>query len=269
MAAPEPGSPAATAQAEDDLAKQSAYDRWEDEARAFDSDYDTWEEAFDRAADRVGDILDGKIEDGFWDKVDGFVAGALEVLKWVGLALAVAAILIGGPVIAALAAIVAVTALVLTLYQKSRGDAGWKEVILATIGVIPFGSLGKLGTAKFADDALGGLLTGAGRSAIRTEVSTIFGSGSAAFRFTGSGVSALRNSFSQFARNHGSDGRLIDSITRLFTGKTATALNSAKPADLLIGTWWTQLGRVNTGLSAGTGQGLYSRLYDGLVGRDK
>lgn len=37
----------------------------------------------------------------------------------------------------------------------------------------------------------------------------------------------------------------------------------------MIGTWWTQLGRVNTGLSYGTGQGLYSRLYDGIVGTDR
>lgn len=263
---PSPGSPEATALAEDDQAKQTAYDEWEAEAIAFDRDYDTWEAAFDSAADRVGEILDGKIEDGFWDKVDGFVAGALEVLKWVGLALAIAAILIGGPLIAALAAIVAIASLVLTVYQKSRGDAEWKDVILAAIGVIPFGSLGKLGSVKFADDALGGFLTGAGRSAIRTEISTIFGSGQAAFRFTGSGFTGIQNGLAHFARNHATDGRLVDSIARFFTGKGASALNSARPADIVIGTWWTQLGRVNTGLSFGTGQGLFSRLYDGVTG---
>jgi hypothetical protein len=261
--APEPGSPAATAQAEDDQAKQAAYDKWEAEAIEFDADYDTWEDAFDTAADRVGEILDGKIEDGFWDKVDGFVAGALEVLKWVGLALAVAAILIGGPLIAAIAAVVAIATLALTLYQKARGDAGWKEVILAGIGVIPFGSLGKLGTAKFADDALGGFLTGAGRSGIRTELSTIFGSGRAAFRFTGSRFTGIQNGLAHFARNHAVDGRAVDSIARFFTGKGASALNTARPADIVIGTMWTTIGRVNTGLSAATGTGLYSRLAGG------
>lgn len=182
--------PEAEAQADADRAKQAAYDAWLEEANAFDAEYDTWEAAFERAASNVGEVLDGSIEDGFWDKVDGFVAGTLEVLKWVGLALAIAAIIVGGPLIAALSAIVAIATLALTIYQKARGDTGWKEVILATIGVIPFGSLGKMGTAKFADDALGGLLTGAGRSAIGTEISTIFGSGSSAFRFTGSGSRA-------------------------------------------------------------------------------
>ncbi len=263
LVVPAAGSPeeaAATAAAADDAAKKQAYENWEAEARLFDADYDTWETAFETAANQVGDILDGKIKDGFWDKVDGFVAGALEVLKWVGLALAIAALVIGGPIIAAAAAIVAVVVLAAALYQKSRGDAGWKEVALAAIGVIPFGSLGKLGTAKFADDALGGLLTGAGRSVIRTEASTIIGSGRAAFRFTGSGANGIRNGFTQFARNHGSDGRLTDSIARFFTGKGASAIGSARPADILISTVWTQLGRANMGLSFGTGQGLYSRL---------
>jgi len=267
--APEADSPEAEAQADADRAKQAAYDAWLEEANAFDAEYDTWEAAFERAASNVGEVLDGAIEDGFWDKVDGFVAGTLEVLKWVGLALAIAAIIVGGPLIAALSAIVAIATLALTIYQKVRGDTGWKEVILATIGVIPFGSLGKVGTAKFADDALGGLLTGAGRSAIRTEISTIFGSGSSAFRFTGSGVEGIRNGFAHFARNHGTDGRLVDSIARFFTGKAAGSLSTARPADILIGTWWTQLGRVNTGLSYGTGQGLYSRLYDGIAGTDR
>ena len=260
---PSPGSPESTAAATDDAAKQTAYENWEAEATLFDDDYDTWESAFESAANQVGDILDGKIEDGFWDNVDGFVAGALEVLKWVGIVLVLAAILIGGPLITLLAAVVAIAILVGTLYQKSRGDAEWKDVALAAIGVIPFGSLGKLGSMKFADDALGGLLTGAGRGAVRREVSSIFGSGTAAFRFTGSGATGIRNGLAQFSRNHGSDGRAVDSIVRFFTGKSASAITTAKPADILASTWWTHLSRVNTGLSVGTDQGLWSRLAGG------
>ncbi|QTX05518.1 hypothetical protein [Agromyces archimandritae] len=257
--APEPDSPEADAAADDDRDKQAAYDRWEAEAELFDEDYDTWEDAFEQAADRVGTILDGKIEDGFWDKVDGFVAGALEVLKWVGLALLVASIIIGGPLITALVAIVSIATLALTIYQKIRGDAGWKEVIIAAIAVIPFGSLGKSWTG-IADDALGGMMTGAGRSLIRTEVSTIFGSGTSAFRFSGSVVEGFKNGFAQFARNHGTDGRLVDSITRFFTGKAAGTLNSAAPANIVVSGMWTALTRVNSGLSYGTGEGLWSRL---------
>ena len=260
LVAPAAGSPEATEADADDAAKKQAYEKWEAEAKLFDADYDTWETAFEIAATGIGRILDGKIKDDFWDKVDGFVAGALEVLTWVGLALVIAAIVIGGPVIGAIAVVVAIVVLVGTLYQKSRGDAEWKDVALAAIGVIPFGSLGKLGSIKFADNALGGLLTGVGRSAIRTEASTIIGSGRAAFRFTGSGANSIRNGAAQFARNHGSDGWVTDSIARFFTGKSVSALSTAKPADIIISTLWTELSRVDTGLSFGTDQGLWSRL---------
>lgn len=265
----DPEGDEASAAAAQDRARQAAYDAWEDEAELFDRDVDTWEEAFERAAANVGEVLGGRIEDGFWDRVDGFVAGTLEVLKIVGIVLTIAAIIVGGPLVAALAAIVSIATLVLTVYQKARGDTGWKEVILAGIAVIPFGSLGKLGSAKFADSVLGGLLTGAGRSAIRTEISTVVGSGTAAFRFSGSGVVGIRNGLSHLVRNHGTDGRLVDSLARLFTGKAASAATSGAPADIVIGTIWTQLGRVNTGLSWGTGQGLWSSLYDRVVGADR
>lgn len=264
---PNPGSPEAASAATDDAAKEAAYKKWETEAGLFDTDYGTWDDAFDKAAKDVGNILEGKIEDGFWDKVDGAVGIVLEVLKWVGVVLVIAAILIGGPIIAALAAIVAITVLIGTLYQKGRGDASWKDVALAAIGVIPFGSLGKLGTKfsgnmKFLDDAAGGLLTGAGRSAIKTEISTIIGSGKSAFKFTGSGATGMKNSLAHFTRNHGADGRTVDSIARFFTGKSASAIGSAKPSDILFSTTWTHLARVNSGLSTGTGQGLWARLSD-------
>lgn len=261
-------SPEADAQADADRAKQAAYDAWADEAGAFDAEYDTWEAAFELAATSVGDVVDGRIEDSRWDRLDGFVAGTLEVLKWVGLALTIASIIIGGPLIGALIAVASILTLVLTIYQATRGDAGTKEVVLAAIGVIPIGHLGK-GGAGIADNALGGLLTSTGRGAIRAEVSTIFGAGSGAFRTSGSTFEAIRAGFSSFARNHGTDGRMVDSIARLFTGKAVDSATTSRAGDILVGTWWTHLGRLNTGLSWGTGQGLYSRVYDGVVGADR
>ncbi|WP_188718887.1 hypothetical protein, partial [Agrococcus terreus] len=86
---PEAGSDEAQQQADEDEAKRQAYEAWEDEARRFDADYDSWETAFETAANDVGDTLAGKIEDSFWDDLDGFVAGALKVLQIAGLILAV------------------------------------------------------------------------------------------------------------------------------------------------------------------------------------
>lgn len=141
---PEADSPEAEAQAEEDAAKLAAYERWRDEAALFDSAYDTWEDAFDTAASQIGDVLEDKVEDGFWDYVDKFVEWVQFGLAIAGIVLAVLAIVIGGPIIAALAALVAVAALVLTLYQYIRGDKGGWDVALAVIGVIPVGKLGML-----------------------------------------------------------------------------------------------------------------------------
>lgn len=141
---PEADSPEAEAQAAQDAAKLAAYERWEEEAARFDSAYDTWEDAFDTAADRIGDVLEDKVEDGFWDHVDKFIEGVQFVLAIAGIVLAVLAIVIGGPIIAALAALVAVFALVLTLYQFFRGDKGGWDVAMSVINVIPVGKLGML-----------------------------------------------------------------------------------------------------------------------------
>ncbi|MBM7505722.1 hypothetical protein ACFPER_01300 [Agromyces aurantiacus] len=153
-----------------------AYDDFVAEARAFDTQYETWEQAFETAADGLREATDGGISDGFWDDVDGVVAGVLVVLQWAGIVLAVLAFVIGGPIIAALGAIVAVTTLLLTIYQKSRGDAGWLELGVAIVGVIPFGSIAKFaggfkpGMTGFLDDMVGGLGTAAGRSTISNAI---------------------------------------------------------------------------------------------------
>lgn len=271
---PKEGSDEATENAAEDASKKHKHDEFVAEARVFDSEYDTWETAFDTAVDGISKATSGKIKDGFWDDVDGFVAGALEVLKVVGLILTVAAIIIGGPIIAALAAIVAIATLALTIYQATRGDAGLTDVIIAAIGVIPFGSMGKLfggmkGLRGFADSALGGLLTGAGRAPIRQELTRVFGSGTAAFKFTGSFGTGARNFFGTLLQNHGVDGRAVDSIARFFTGKGATALgNMSSAPDILISVGWNMYSRANTivGNIPGSGGSINSAIVHAIAG---
>ena len=76
---PSPGSPESTALAEDDRAKQAAYVKWEDEAEAFDAKYDTWETAFDDAANSIGRATDGGISDSWKDDIAGFADVALDI----------------------------------------------------------------------------------------------------------------------------------------------------------------------------------------------
>jgi hypothetical protein len=140
---PSPGSPESTALAEDDREKQAAYDKWEDEAIAFDAKYDTWETAFEDATNSIGRATDGGISDSWKDDIAGFADVALDILAVAGIVLAVLAIIIGGPIIAILGAIVALATLALTLYMKAYGRADWGDVAWAVVGVLPIGKLGK------------------------------------------------------------------------------------------------------------------------------
>lgn len=134
--------------AEEDEEKARLYAAFRADGRQFDQYYDDWSEAFDEAVTGIGDVLDVSIKDGFWDNVDGFVAGVLEVLSVVGLIVAIAGIIIGGPLFALIGAVIGVVTLALTAYQYFRGDTGLTQLIIAVIGVIPIGKLGKLFQGK-------------------------------------------------------------------------------------------------------------------------
>ncbi|WP_110589959.1 hypothetical protein [Microbacterium suaedae] len=134
---PDEGSPEAQQQAEEDAAKKAAFEAWEDEAGRFDADYDTWEQAFDDAVSGITDEMSGKIQDG-WTQT---LAAIKTALSWAGLVLAVAGLIIGGPFIAALAAIVAAATLIVTAIQFYRGEASWVDLSLAVIDVLPVGKI--------------------------------------------------------------------------------------------------------------------------------
>ncbi|WP_293695075.1 hypothetical protein [uncultured Agrococcus sp.] len=127
----------------DDAAKQTAYDNWEDEAKLFDAEYDTWEEAFNEAVSGIGDVLEGAVEDGWAEWWDSVLGGLKTVLTWVSFGLAILALVVGGPIIAILSLVVGLVLLAITIYQWRRGDASGFEVALAVVSVIPFGHITK------------------------------------------------------------------------------------------------------------------------------
>jgi hypothetical protein len=208
----------------------SAYGDWRAEAKIFDTHYDTWEAAFDKAAEDIGTANSGGIEDSTWDDIDGFVAGALEVLKWVGLALAILGVIIGGPFIAALAAIAAIATLLLTIYSFARGNSTALDLVFAVVGVIPFGSLGKLFSGNklgFLDDMAGGLLSSGGRANIFGEVGGVLhgittGYGRAGSFLPGLVRGARGGALAWMGPNGMGAGNII---SRLFTGQNMNYFN--------------------------------------------
>lgn len=196
-----------------------AYDKWEIQAKRFDTQFDTWELAFDTAASAIGDATEGGIQDSTWDNIDGWVAGALEVLQWVGLALAILGVIIGGPFIAALAAIVAIATLLLTIYSFCRGNSTVGDLVFAVIGVIPFGSIGKAG---FVSDMFGGMTSSKGWGLIGGDLKGIGQAAAGGFRSAGGGLPGigrgLLNGVTGWGVQNGSGAGNI--LSRLFTGQT-------------------------------------------------
>lgn len=227
--APDAGTPEAEADAADDAAKQRRYDSFISGAQVFDREMDTWEDAFDTAVDSIGTILDGGIQDSFWDNVDGFVAGVLVILQWAGIILAIAAIIIGGPIIALLGAIAGVLTLALTIYQFTRGDTGLTQLLLAVVGVIPFGSMGKLfqgnpGRLAFLGDAFTAFRPSAWSAAI-TQGQTL----SVISRFAGGGTSGFLAGGRAFLTMNNPTG-VGDIMTRLMFGKDTNRLSQMADA---------------------------------------
>lgn len=249
---PDEGSPEAEAQAEEDAAKKVAYEAWEQEAEDFDADYNTWEQAFDDAVSGVTEEMSGKIADG-WTQ---WLATIKDVLSWAGFVLAIAAIIIGGPIIGALAAIVAGLTLIVVVIQFARGEASWVDLTLAIIDVIPIGKIGGILAEGGTWAAKGGKFGEAFISQF-TDIATP------------GGWSALRGAFTSGAGFRAASGGFGDIMTRLVTGndlKFFDDLGSAGGWPLVAGLVEMQRGLVG---SIFTVDGLFAQVlpdYDGMKG---
>lgn len=118
----------------------AALDAWEAEAARYDTSWNTWHDAFMTAANGITEGTTDAIADTADDDWRGFLNAASEFLMWAGIVLAVLAIVIGGPIIAALALIVGVLALIVVICQMPSGDADGWDLAFAIVGVIPFGA---------------------------------------------------------------------------------------------------------------------------------
>ena len=103
-----------------------------------------WDDAYEAALRGINDATEGNVSDDWSDNIAGIVEVVLEVLAWAGVVLAIAALIIGGPFIALIAAVVGVIALLGTLFLWHKGRRGLGDVAWAVVGVLPFGKLGKL-----------------------------------------------------------------------------------------------------------------------------
>lgn len=148
---PQPGDPA---DADRDRLEQSVTDANGDVVTAqreldghldaFDTQWTLWDEAYDEALGAINDATSGNVTDDWTDDLAGVVEVVVDVLSVVGLIVGIAALIIGGPLIALIGAVVGVLALIGTAYLFWKGRKGGADLAFAIIGVLPFGKLGKL-----------------------------------------------------------------------------------------------------------------------------
>ena len=149
---PAPGADDPVKAAETEIT--TAYNHWKDEADKYDGPYETWWDAYEEAVNGLQDVNDDGVHDGFWDNALPFFEAMVTVLEWAGMILLVAALIIGGPLIAVLATIVAVLTLIGTIVLYAKGRKDGKDLAFAIIGVIPFGKFAKL--TKLGEGATAG-----------------------------------------------------------------------------------------------------------------
>ena len=233
------------AQAAQGLA-DSKKDEWDAAAGTYDTEWDTWHLAFTTAAREIKDGVTGKIEDSWRDDMKGLLDFLADVLAVAGIILAVLAIVIGGPIIGALAAIVAIATLVVQISKVAIGDADWVSFTFAIIGIVPF--IGP--AAKF--------LRGGN---IMTQLSDDF------VRLTGQGAGGVKNWLTGLNALKGSGfwGGVGKFTTEFLSGKNADewagmGARGIDAIDTLATVWSTQLGIA--GMITDSGQGAWGGAFD-------
>lgn len=114
------------------------HDAWKIKAVEYEGVYDTWWEAYERARAGIQTANDEGVKDSWWDDQLPWLETLGTILSYAGIVLAVAACIIGGPLILA-AAIVGLAALAVTVWKVSCGRGNGWDIAMAAVGVFPFG----------------------------------------------------------------------------------------------------------------------------------
>ncbi|WP_404311972.1 hypothetical protein LG314_11780 [Agrococcus terreus] len=137
------------AEEDQESSKQSTFDQavteWEQAASRYDGPYEAWDAAYDAARQGLEDANEDGVRDSGWDDFIGVLDTVVTVLGWIGVALVIAAVIIGGPIVAAIAVVVGVVALLGTIILACEGRKTTQDVIFAGLSIVPFGKLVRLG----------------------------------------------------------------------------------------------------------------------------
>lgn len=117
--------------ADNNKAKAAAYKEWKESAKDWEDGYEAWDKAFEAAVEHIDDKLSGSIKDSFWSTLADF-------LEIAALVIGIAALIIGGPLMAAIALVAGVLLLAVTIGAYYNGERSGTDIAFATLGAIPF-----------------------------------------------------------------------------------------------------------------------------------
>lgn len=138
---------------------------WEGYAVQYEGVYDTWWGAYEDARKGIKDANDDGVEDSWLDNSLPALEVLGDILSYAGIVLAVAACIIGGPFILA-AALVGLAALAVTCLKVAGGRGGAMDIVMAAVGVFPFGkAFAAFGAVRTAVGA-GGKFAALGRGLV-------------------------------------------------------------------------------------------------------
>lgn len=159
---------------------------------SFDGGYADWETAYEAAANGIADAIEASgINDSWWEDLLDGLATVATVVATIAI---IAALVIGGPIFLAIAAVAGIVALAAHCIMMAAGSkrVSWTDIAFDAIGVIPF--LGAFGKGLLASRGIAASFRGAvglngasrgflsiGRNAITRDLRTVTGAG----RFAG------------------------------------------------------------------------------------
>lgn len=221
---PDEGSEEAEKNAEEDRAKKRAWDTYLARAREWEDAVDSWEGTYDEAVRGVAGVLDKGISDGWKEWLENIAT----FLSWAGMIVGIAALIIGGPILGAIAAAIAIASLVVTLVQFARGEKGIWDVVIGIVGVLPIGKMGSLFKGSF--------WKGLGKGTVIGKFKDI-GKGITQWKAAGrlkpdaSVFQKLRMTLGgQYGRTGMTRGGLDNFLSRLLTGQNASKWNNSNAA---------------------------------------
>lgn len=178
------------------------YGQWETVAREWEGGYDTWENAFNDAVRDIKGELKDAIKDSFWSTLADF-------LEIAALVIGIAALIIGGPLMAALALAVGVALLAVTIMAKINGERSGTDIAFAVIGVVPFTKITSL--TKLANVGAGSTKTVLKTA---TGIQALKGAGTQAAKLAKGQQVLHKAGLAAIFRNHGAAA----GFRQLFTG---------------------------------------------------